>query len=119
MNWAMLISALVVAAAMVISAKELARGRAQQAVANMAALLASARLTDGKYVERVERLRNVVRLSREHYPDSSELGRKLERDFESDKEELRETDYMKDQTRQQWVDLAATIFREVGERLPN
>jgi hypothetical protein len=120
-NWEMVISALIVAVGLFISARELAKTRAQHTMAstmaNMVALLCAARLTDRKYVERIVDLRHTVDRGLETYPGSSERVREIEAEIEIAKEMLREIDFMEPSAREPWIELASNIYREAAQEL--
>jgi hypothetical protein len=114
MNWGMIISALVIAAAIVISAKEIALAIAathrHRAVAVISSILMAARLTDQEYANRVDSLRKTVKYGLEFYPGSGELVKQKEEEIEIAKQMLRECDYESDAVRERWISLATAIY---------
>ena len=97
MNWEVLLAAVIIAVAIVVSSRKLrttqhimlADGR-RSTVANMAALFVAARLTDKEYVERINTLRTTVKHKLEFYPGSPEKLKEAEAEVEIAKEKLRE-----------------------------
>jgi len=89
MNWEVLLAAVIVAVAMVISANKLrmtqhtilADGR-RSTIANMAALFVAARLTDKEYVERINTLRTTAKYALQEYPGSPERLKEVEGEVE-------------------------------------
>ena len=118
MNWDMIASALIVSVALVFSAKEfareLAKGQGHQTRAGIAALLISARLTDRRYAEQIEKLRAIVDYGIPEYPGSPERVREKEEEIEWAKGKLRQIDYMETRGRQRWIALVSDIYREVA-----
>jgi hypothetical protein len=119
MDWEVLLAALIVVVAMIISANKI---RATQqlilaenrriAIANIAALFVAARLTDKEYVERVNDLRTTVRYALQEYPGSEEALKQKEGEMEIAKQMLREIDYDESSVRMRWVTLATELYRE-------
>jgi methyl coenzyme M reductase gamma subunit len=119
MNWEVLLAAVIVAVAMVISANKLrmtqhtvlADGR-RSAIASMSALFVAARLTDKEYVERINTLRTTVKYALQEYPGSPERLKEVEGEVEIAREMLREIDYDQAEVRMRWIELASRMYRE-------
>jgi hypothetical protein len=122
MNWEVIVAAVIVAVAMVISANKvkmaqheiLAEGR-RSAIASMAALLVAARLTDKEYVERINTLRTTVKYALQEYPGSPERVKEIEGEVEIAKQMLREIDYDEAKVRMRWIELASRVYRECSD----
>jgi methyl coenzyme M reductase gamma subunit len=119
MNWEVLLAAVIVAVAIVISSSKLRMTQhiiladsRRSTIASMAALLVAARLTDKEYVERINTLRTTVKHKVEFYPGSPERLQEAEAEAEIAKEMLREIDYAEAKDRMRWIELASRIHRE-------
>ena len=119
MNWGLVVSTLIIAAAiwqaaqMIIGfqqrAEEARRVQARgQAIAQIAAVLMAARLSDKEYFDRVEKLRVSVEVGKETYPGSPEAVELLETEIEM----LKEIDYRGDNVRLSWIKLASKIYQD-------
>ena len=126
MNWELLVAGLFISIAIVFSVRELrpvlVRVVAMQsgavAIANIAATLMAARLSEREYMERVENLRASVEAGAKEYPGGAEAVK----EWEIAQEMLREIDYREDSVREEWVELAVNLYNDalrVSERLPS
>jgi hypothetical protein len=122
MNWELILAAVIVAVAMVISANKLkmaqheilGEGR-RISIASMAALFVAARLTDKEYVERINTLRTTVKYALQEYPGSPERVKEIEGEAEIAKQMLREIDYDEAKVRMRWIELASRVYRECSD----
>ena|SRR5271157_3219496 len=109
-----LLAAAIVAIAILIAGHEIAKHQRSHSqflatagtIANMAAILMAARLSDGEYMKRVEDLRTEVEAGGQEYPGSSE---RVE-EWEIAKEMLKKIDYDEASVQKQWIGVAEGLY---------